>query len=30
MEDIEFLKKELFSIYTISKNRVDLFFDAIS
>ncbi len=30
MEDIEFLKKELFSIYKISKNRVDLFFDAIS
>lgn len=30
MEDGEFLKKELFSIYKISKNRVDLFFDAIS
>lgn len=30
MEDGDFLKKELFSIYIISKNRVDLFFDAIS
>lgn len=29
-EDKTFLEKELFSIYKISKNRVDLFFDAIS
>jgi len=29
-EDMDFLKKELFSIYKISKKRVDLFFDAIS
>lgn len=30
MEDINFLQKELFEIYKISKNRIDLFFDAIS
>lgn len=29
-EDMDFLKKELFSIYKISKKRVDLFFDAIA
>lgn len=30
LDDNEFLKKELFSIYNISKKRIDLFFDAIS
>lgn len=30
MEDSAFLKEELFSIYKLSKKRVDLFFDAIS
>ncbi len=30
IDDWEFLKKELFLIYKISKTRVDLFFDAIS
>lgn len=29
-DDINFLQNELFSIYKISKSRVDLFFDAIS
>lgn len=30
IQDVDFLQKELFSIYKITKNRVDLFFDAIS
>jgi len=29
MEDKTFLEEELFKIYNISKNRVDLFFDAM-